>query len=77
MKNPSNDIPNALRDAHYKSAAKLGHGVDYKYPHDYPDHWIEQQYLPDSVKDEKFYYPSDMGYEATINKRLNDIKNKN
>lgn len=43
-------IPNHLRDAHYKSAAKLGHGVGYKYPHDYPNGWVDQQYLPDKIK---------------------------
>ncbi|MBO5435450.1 replication-associated recombination protein A [bacterium] len=59
---PSNDIPPYLRDAHYKSAKKLGHGVDYDYPHAHPSHWCPQQYLPDSVT-EYFYSNSHIGYE--------------
>ena len=48
-------VPTHLQDAHYKGAAKLGHGIDYKYPHDYPGHYVKQQYLPDEYKDVKFY----------------------
>ena len=66
--NPSNDIPNHLRDAHYKSAAKLGHGTNYLYPHDYPNHWVKQQYLPDHVN-QKFYQSSHQGHEITIDER--------
>jgi putative ATPase len=61
---PDNDIPDHLKDAHYKSAAKLGHGTNYMYPHDYPNHHVMQQYLPDSVN-EKFYHNSHIGYEKT------------
>lgn len=61
---PSNDIPAHLQDAHYKSASKLGHGVGYQYPHDFPNHWCEQSYLPESVT-EYFYENSHQGYEAT------------
>jgi len=43
------DIPAYLKDAHYKSASKLGHGIGYKYPHDYPNGWVDQQYLPDKL----------------------------
>lgn len=60
---PDDDIPNHLRDAHYKSAKKLGHGQGYDYPHDFPNHWVPQQYLPDSVINEQFYHNSHMGYE--------------
>ena len=49
------EIPNHLKDAHYKSAVKLGHGVDYKYPHDYPNAYVEQQYLPEALKDIHLY----------------------
>lgn len=70
---PSNDIPPHLQDAHYKSAAKLGHGVGYEYPHDYPAHWCPQQYLPDSVN-ECFYQNSHMGYEATQATYQNKIR---
>lgn len=61
---PSNDIPDALKDAHYKSAGKLGHGVGYIYPHDFPNHWTQQQYLPESV-DQCFYKNSHVGYEQS------------
>ena len=49
-------IPSYLQDAHYKSAAKLNRGIGYKYPHDYEGHYVEQQYLPDEIKNEKFFY---------------------
>ena len=60
---PSNDIPDTMRDTHYKSASKLGNGLGYMYPHDYPNHWVRQQYLPDSVINESFYHNSHVGYE--------------
>lgn len=60
------EVPLYLRDAHFKGAADLGH-VGYKYAHDYPKHYVDQQYLPDELKDEKFYIPSENGYENTIN----------
>lgn len=50
-------IPNHLKDAHYKGAAKLHHGNDYKYPHDYPEDWVQQQYLPDKIKNDQYYQP--------------------
>lgn len=62
---PNNDIPPHLRDAHYKSAWKLNAGVGYKYPHDFPGHFVPQQYLPDGVN-ERFYHPSDNGDEVRI-----------
>lgn len=49
------DIPPHLKDSHYGGSAKLGHGVDYKYPHSYPNHYVPQQYLPDNIKDRKYY----------------------
>lgn len=49
-------VPTHLQDSHYKGAKKLGHGVGYLYPHDYPGHYVEQQYLPDEYKEEKFYF---------------------
>ncbi|WP_177971513.1 replication-associated recombination protein A [Candidatus Methanarcanum hacksteinii] len=66
---PMGQIPPYLKDAHYSGAKELGRGLTYKYPHNYPDHYVEQQYLPDAVKDRKFYEPSDSGYEKSI-KRL-------
>ena len=49
------EIPSYLRDAHYSGHEQLGRGVGYKYPHDYPGHFVEQQYLPDEIKDYRFY----------------------
>lgn len=67
-------IPSYLKDAHYKGAAKLGHGIGYKYAHDYEHHYVEQQYLPDELKDMKFYHPSDNGYELKIQEYFKTIK---
>lgn len=61
-RHPSNDIPEHLKDAHYKSASKLNHGVGYKYPHNYLNHFVKQQYLPDGVN-ETFYNNNYIGYE--------------
>ncbi len=54
-------VPKHLRDAHYPGAAKFGHGVDYKYPHDYPNGWVEQQYLPDELIGSEYYVPTGHG----------------
>ena len=59
-------VPPYLKDAHYNSAAKLGRGVGYKYAHDYENHYVEQQYLPDEIKDKKFYEPTEIGHEKKI-----------
>ena len=59
-------IPAHLRDAHYKGAAKLGHGAGYMYAHDYKNHYADQQYLPDELAGTTFYRPGDMGYEAQM-----------
>lgn len=55
-------VPIHLRDCHYKGAKKLGHGIDYKYAHDYPYHIVKQQYLPDKIKNSKYYLPTTNGY---------------
>ena len=57
-------VPVHLRDAHYKGAAKLGHGIDYIYPHDFPGHFKEQQYLPQEMQGVRYYQPSENGREA-------------
>lgn len=67
-------IPPYLKDAHYKGASKLGHGIGYQYAHDYPNHYVKQQYLPDELKDRKFYIPSDNGYEKEIQNYFKHIK---
>lgn len=66
-------IPPYLRDAHYKGAAKLGHGIGYKYAHDYEYHYVDQQYLPNIHKDTVFYELSDNGYEAQIKEHFRKI----
>ncbi|MBP5623954.1 MAG: replication-associated recombination protein A, partial [Lachnospiraceae bacterium] len=67
-------IPTHLQDAHYKGAAKLGHGVGYKYAHDYKNHYVEQQYLPYELTGKEFYRPSGNGYEVKIADHLKKIK---
>lgn len=67
-------VPVHLQDAHYKGSAKLGHGIGYKYAHDYPNHYVKQQYLPDGLTDRTFYHPSENGYEKTIREYFNKIK---
>lgn len=69
-------VPSHLQDAHYKSSANLGRGTGYKYAHDYPNHYVEQQYLPEEIKDMQFYEPSDMGYEKEIQEHFRRIKGK-
>ena len=66
-------VPDALKDASYKGAQKLGHGKDYKYAHDYQDHYVEQAYMPENVK---YYEPTDLGFEAKIKEYLQAIKSK-
>ena len=67
-------VPGHLQDAHYKSAGKLGHGEGYKYAHDYPKHYVKQQYLPDGLTDKVFYRPSENGYEKQIRAYFKDLK---
>lgn len=63
-------VPIHLRDAHYKGAEKLGHGVNYIYPHSYPGHFIAQQYLPEELKNRVYYHPSENGAEQKIGEYL-------
>lgn len=67
-------IPAYLMDAHYKGAAKLGHGLGYQYAHNFENHYVEQQYLPDEIKERRFYIPSDNGYEQKIQEYFKKIK---
>ena len=67
-------IPPHLQDAHYKSAGKLGHGTGYKYAHDYPNHYVSQQYLPDELVGRTFYRPTSNGYEKKIQEYFERIK---
>lgn len=67
-------VPVHLQDRHYKGAAKLGHGEGYKYAHDYPKHYVKQQYLPDGMESTVFYEPSDNGYEKQIKAYMKWLK---
>ncbi len=67
-------IPTHLQDAHYRAAGKLGHGAGYKYAHDYPNHYVKQQYLPDGLTDRRFYRPTENGYEKEIRAYFDRIK---
>lgn len=59
-------VPNHLRDAHYGGAKKLGHGIGYQYVHDFPNHYMKQQYLPDELIGRRFYEPGELGYEKKM-----------
>ncbi len=67
-------VPAHLQDKHYKGAEKLGHGLGYKYAHDYPNHYVTQQYLPDGMEGMRFYEPSENGYEKKIREHMEFIK---
>ena len=67
-------IPPHLQDAHYKSSGKLGHGIGYKYSHDFPNHYVKQQYLPDDLVGTVFYEPSGNGYEKKIAEWMDFIR---
>ena len=66
-------VPVHLKDAHYKGADKLGHGAGYKYAHDYPQHYVEQEYMPHEAV---YYEPTLQGYEAKIKERMDKLKKK-
>lgn len=59
-------VPVHLRDTHYSGHQRIGSGDGYKYPHDFPGHWVRQQYMPEELKGRVYYQPSEMGHEATI-----------
>ena len=67
-------IPPHLQDAHYGGAAKMGHGLGYLYAHDFPNHYVRQQYLPDELVGQRFYEPSDNGHEAMIQAWMKKIQ---
>ena len=74
VQNKKTTVPAHLQDAHYKGHEDLGRGIGYLYPHDFEDHYVKQQYLPDEIKNERFYEPSENGYEKTIRKYLERIR---
>ena len=69
-------VPPHLQDAHYSGHEDLGRGVGYKYAHDFPEHYVEQQYLPDELLGMTFYEPGDLGYEKTMKERLERLRNR-
>ena len=69
------EIPKHLKDAHYGGAKKLGHGIEYKFPHDYPNHYVKQQYLPNRLKNKTYYKPVPNKIEQGFVAYQNFIKN--
>lgn len=69
------EVPNHLKDAHYSGAAKLGRGVDYKFPHHYPNHWVDQQYMPKMLENRKYYVSGDNKHEKAYKDYWKAIKN--
>ena len=76
VKRTKTTVPPHLQDAHYGGHEKLGHGIGYKYAHDYPNHYVHQQYLPTEIQGEHFYELSDMGYEKTLKEYQHWIKSQ-
>ena len=74
VKKTKTTVPVHLQDAHYGGHEKLGHGIGYKYAHDYPNHYVEQQYLPTEILGENFYELSDMGYEKILKEHMRNMK---
>ena len=70
-------VPSHLRDCHYSGAEKLGHGDGYKYAHDYPNHYVKQQYLPDGLTNTVFYEPTTIGYEEKIKDYMGKLRREN
>ncbi|NCQ30196.1 MAG: replication-associated recombination protein A [Armatimonadetes bacterium] len=71
---PPAPVPPALRSAAYPGAAQFGHGEGYKYPHDYPAHIVQQEYLPPGAKSQPYYEPSGLGFEAEIQRRMEKLR---
>src|SRR5699024_10083248 len=69
----SGDVPAHLKDSHYQGAQKMGRGIDYKYPHNYENGWVNQQYLPDTIKNKNYYKPIDRG---KFEQRLKQVHEK-
>ena len=67
-------VPVHLMDASYRSAGKLGRGIGYRYAHDFPGHYVEQQYLPDELSGERFYLPTENGYEKQVRSYLGSLE---
>ncbi|MDD3767012.1 MAG: replication-associated recombination protein A [Eubacteriales bacterium] len=70
------EVPQHLKDAHYSGAEKMGRGQNYKYPHDYPNHYVQQQYLPDNIKHRQYYFPKDNKFEKGLKEYWDKIRKK-
>lgn len=73
VKNSQAEVPKHLRDTSYKGAKSFGHGIGYKYPHDFPNHFVRQQYLPDKIS-ARYYEPTEQGAEVYIKRRLENLR---
>ncbi|NMA13651.1 MAG: replication-associated recombination protein A, partial [Clostridia bacterium] len=73
---PPGEVPVHLRDAHYAKAEKLGYGIEYKYPHNYPGNYVSQVYLPHGLTGARYYYPTENGQEKIIKMHLKELDNK-
>ena len=73
VRNTQTTVPVHLQDAHYGGHEKLGKGIGYQYAHNYPNHYVNQQYLPSEIQDQHFYELSDMGYEKTLKEHMKKI----
>jgi len=71
---PLGDVPSELRDAHYRGAAALGHGVGYEYPHDDPRGWVDRAYLPEALRGRRYFVASEHGQEHELSKRLERLR---
>lgn len=74
------DVPDHLKDTHYQGAKTLGHGQEYKYPHNYANSWVYQEYLPESIRHMSYYDPKDLGEEKrykNVYDKLNQLKQQN
>lgn len=76
VKTTRTTVPVHLQDAHYKGSAKLGHGQGYLYAHDYPNHYVKQQYMPSELEGRSFYHPTGNGYEKNIQEYFKKIQGK-
>ena len=74
VKSKKTTVPAHLQDAHYGGHETLGHGIGYQYAHDYPNHYVDQQYLPDEIRGSVFYHPGDLGKEKEMKEWLAYIR---
>lgn len=73
---PVKGVPSHLRDCHYPGANQMGHGVGYLYAHDFPGHYVKQQYLPDELLGRSYYEPTENGVEKRIRESLMKLRGK-